>query len=106
MLGILFILIIGFYFNSQIPGEYNEFAQCISDTGAKMYGTNWCVHCQNQKVLFGKSFKNVNFVNCDFSRDECLKAGVSAFPTWIILEKNYVGELNLKELSKYTNCTI
>jgi len=36
------------------PGktDYSEFAKCLTQKGAKMYGTFWCPHCQNQKKEF------------------------------------------------------
>ena len=46
-------------------GEYDGFAQCLTDAGATMYGTEWCHICKDQKELFGASFKNINFVDCD-----------------------------------------
>lgn len=34
----------------------DDFAKCLTEKGAKMYGTSWCGHCKNQKALFGDSF--------------------------------------------------
>jgi len=53
--GIGFILLVAIvlYFMSK-PGFYDEFAQCLTDKGVKMYGAYWCPHCQAQKALFEK----------------------------------------------------
>ena len=61
------------------PGEYDAFAQCLTEKGAVMYGTDWCSHCQNQKAEFGKSFGYVRFVNCDLQKAECIENGVQGY---------------------------
>src|SRR3989344_5252951 len=57
-------------------GRYDALAKCMTAKGATMYGTNWCPHCQDQKRLFGASFKYINFVDCDISALACEAAGV------------------------------
>jgi hypothetical protein len=61
-----------------------EFAKCLGDKGVAMYGTYWCPHCQNEKKVFGDYFKYVNYVECTERAKECINAGVSSYPTWII----------------------
>src|SRR3989338_281740 len=40
------------------PGEYDNFAKCLSEKGAVMYGAmDWCKYTQAQKAMFGKSFR-------------------------------------------------
>src|SRR5665811_873658 len=39
----------------EVPGQYDEFAQCIKDSGTVFYGAFWCSHCQAQKKMFGSS---------------------------------------------------
>ncbi|MBR9700671.1 hypothetical protein GOV11_02295 [Candidatus Woesearchaeota archaeon] len=65
------------------PGEYDDFAKCITTEGAIMYGTDWCPHCQDQKRMFGRSFKYVNYINCDVNPTACQLAGVDSYPTWV-----------------------
>lgn len=84
----------------------NEFAQCLTDAGLTMYGTSWCSHCQNQKKLFGKSFKYINFVDCDRNSQECALAGVQGYPTWRVNNQNYPGEQNFITLGGLTNCEV
>ncbi len=104
----LFVLIISVVLTgcSDKPGEYDTFAQCLTENGATMYGTEWCSHCQNQKKAFGKSFQYVDFVDCDFDSDECLRNGVSSYPTWIIDGEKYMGEQPLYRLASLANCTL
>lgn len=88
-----------------VSEEYN-FAQCLTDTGAVMYGTDWCGYCQSQKKDFGKSFKNINFVDCDANYEKCTLAGVRGYPTWIINGESYPGKQSLQTLSALTGCEL
>jgi hypothetical protein len=68
-------------------GLYDEFAQCLSDKGVKMYGAFWCGHCNEQKEMFGESFAYVDYVECDNQgengkAEKCQEAKITGFPTW------------------------
>jgi glutaredoxin len=104
---IIVIVLIGFFYvNRNITGnvieqgEYDEFAKYLTEEGVKMYGTEWCSHCQNQKKLFGSSFQYIDFIDCDENRQECLDAGVSGYPTWKINNQNYPGEQSFERLTQ------
>lgn len=87
-------------------GASDAFAECITAGGWTMYGTDWCSYCQRQKQMFGKSFRNIHYVNCDLS-DVCNEAGVQAYPTWGrdgALEEAGVKELD--ELAAMTGCAL
>jgi thioredoxin-related protein len=86
--------------------KMDAFAQCITDAGAVMYGTGWCSYCQEQKKEFGKSFKNINFVDCDRNYDMCKEAGVTSYPTWKFKEMTYKGKQSLNGLSRITGCEL
>ncbi|MFH1474201.1 MAG: thioredoxin domain-containing protein [Candidatus Aenigmatarchaeota archaeon] len=88
------------------PREYDEFAKCLTDSGAVMYGTEWCGHCQNQKAMFGNSFSYVNYVDCDNNKLLCDNAGVEGYPTWRIDANNYPGEKTLQALSDLSGCSL
>ncbi|NTV41426.1 MAG: hypothetical protein HGA61_04095 [Candidatus Moranbacteria bacterium] len=87
------------------------FAQCIKDSGAKLYGASWCSHCQNQKKLFGNS-KNLPYVECatpDGKGQEqvCADAKIKGYPTWIFADgSRQSGELSFEILSQKTGCQI
>lgn len=94
------------------PGFYDEFAKCVANSGAKMYGAYWCPHCADQKKMFGSSAKYLPYVECDprgNNADEkaCDAAGVKGFPTWTFSDgtKNE-GDLSLRQLAIRTNCTL
>ena len=71
-----------------------------------MYGTEWCSHCQNQKSLFGKSFKYINYIDCDRYSGECAEAGVEGYPTWAIDGNSYSGEKPLYALASLSGCEL
>lgn len=91
---------------SSADGEYDEFAKCLTENDVKMYGTEWCSHCQNQKKMFGNSFEYVDFVDCDKSRSECIAAGIRGYPTWKIEGQDYPGTRQLSELSTISGCPL
>ena len=103
----------GFYtwYSSQQPGKYDEFAQCITDKGAAMYGAFWCPHCATQKTTFGKSFKFVNYIECskpDRTQTEaCDQANISSYPTWEFADgSRQTGELSILQLAQRTGCQV
>lgn len=95
----------GFVTGDSGDGEYS-LAKCLTENGAVMYGTDWCSYCQRQKALFGNSFGDVTFINCDYNRDECVRAGVQGYPTWKINEQNYPGVQSLEKLASLTGCEL
>ena len=85
---------------------YVGFAQCVSDHGAVMYGTDWCAHCQAQKRLFGTAFKQVAFINCDYSQ-ACADHNVTGYPTWIFSDQSRLeGEQPMQALADKTGCKL
>lgn len=103
IVGIFSLLLAGC---SQGPGEYDAFAQCLTGKDVTMYGTDWCSHCKNQKSLFGNSFQHVSYVDCDDNRNECLKAGVRAYPTWRIGNEMLEGTQELSTLAQKSGCEL
>ena len=85
-------------------GVLDSFAQCVTDKWLKMYGTDWCPHCQNMKKMFGTAFSKIKFINCDEQKIQCDAAGVTGYPTWILNGNQYPGEKTLQELANITQC--
>jgi uncharacterized protein YjeT (DUF2065 family) len=104
----------GIYFFAVRKGDtrLDAFAQCLSDKQVKMYGLYWCEHCEQQKEMFGASFKHVNYVECGIkgSHDEepiCKTAGVKNFPTWEFPDgSRKEGAQPLTILSEKTTCKL
>lgn len=86
--------------------KYDEFAKCLTENGATMYGSYTCPHCQNQKDMFGSSFKYISYVDCNQNSATCAGLGISYIPAWIINENKYVGEQSLQQLSDLTGCEL
>ena len=105
-IGVVVFAVVVFLAWPSTPGEYDTFATCLTDSGAVMYGTDWCSHCQAQKAMFGNSFEKIDFVNCDFDKDACLISGVTGYPTWVIDGQNYPGQKPLTELSRLSGCEL
>jgi len=111
--GILAVLIIvvSFYGYRNITGnviksgEFDNFAKYLTEQNVKMYGTEWCPHCKNQKELFNSSFQYIDYVDCDKNRQECLSAGVNGYPTWKINGQNYPGEQSIERLAQLSGYT-
>jgi hypothetical protein len=94
------------------PGEWDTFAQCITDSGAKEYGAYWCPNCANQKKLFGNSFSKVNYIECSLpnrggQNAECNAAGIDSYPTWEFKDGSRLsGYQSLQILSDKTGCPL
>jgi len=84
----------------------DTFAKCLTEKEAVMYGTEWCGHCQKQKETFGKSFKHINYVDCDRTKEKCLAALITGYPTWKIKGQNYPGQQSLQTLASLTGCEL
>jgi glutaredoxin len=91
---------------SMPSGKYDNFAKCLSQKNAVMYGAEWCGHCKNQKAMFGDSFKYVTYVECTTNQATCDANGVQGYPTWIINGKAYPGEISLESLSTTSGCPL
>ncbi len=85
-------------------GHYDEFAQCLTERGAVMYGAEWCRYCKRQKEMFGSSFEFINYVECPEDQQICDQEGVKGYPTWIINGEVYRGLQDFSTLATATGC--
>ncbi|MFH1683004.1 MAG: thioredoxin domain-containing protein [Candidatus Woesearchaeota archaeon] len=100
------IFLIGCTGKANTAVGYDTFAQCLTDKGVKMYGAEWCSHCQNQKAMFGSSFQYVDYVDCEQSQQECSIAGIQGYPTWKISGNDYPGEQSFERLASLSGCKL
>lgn len=105
ILGIIAIFAIGISYYSYSaysrPGYYDDFAKCLTENGAVMYGAmGWCKYTQGQKAMFGKSFDYVNYH--EFTE----LSGIKKTPTWVINGKWYENTQSFERLSELTGCKI
>jgi len=92
------------------PLDPDAFAKCLADKKATMYGSFLCPHCDDQKKLFGPSFRYVPYVECSIRGSRqmafpCVAAQIRYTPTWIFADgERRTGLQQLKELSEKTGC--
>ena len=94
-------------------GEYDAFAQCLTDKGVAMYGAWWCPHCQNQKKLFSASFSKIKYIECaqpgnsNAQTQECINAKINGYPTWVFADASRIeGEASFNALGNKTGCSL
>ena len=107
---VIFIGII-IYFSNNAGAKFSDFAKCTNEAGAKMYGAFWCSACAEQKSRFGKSFSEVNYVECSnpdrSQNDACNVAGIKSYPTWEFADGSKIqGVVSLQQLSNITGCSL
>ncbi|OGI64140.1 hypothetical protein A2914_00340 [Candidatus Nomurabacteria bacterium RIFCSPLOWO2_01_FULL_41_21] len=94
------------------PGIYDNFAQCLKDSGTIFYGAFWCPHCQAQKKLFGSSQKLLPYVECSTldgkaMTEECRAKGIEGYPTWEFPDGSRLsGEVALSVLAEKSACPL
>jgi len=103
---IIFILLLILIVIAGCGKNYDSFAQCLTEKDVKMYGADWCTHCQEQKKMFGSAFKYANYIDCDFNKDECSEKKIEGYPTWIINETDYRGVQSLQRLAHLSGCEL
>ncbi|MDT8067046.1 MAG: hypothetical protein ROO76_02655 [Terriglobia bacterium] len=92
--------------------DLDRFAKCLASKKVTMYGSHLCPHCEDQKRLFGSSFKYVPYVECSIpgSRQmtfDCQVEMIRYTPTWILAsEERLVGTQSLQTLSDKTGCPL
>ena len=98
---VLIVVGIGFSFvNSQKPAFLDDFAKCLTEKGAVMYGASFCKYSSAQKGMFGNSFKFVDY------RDFGENSDVRVTPTWFIDGNKYENVQTLDRLASITGCVI
>lgn len=106
IIGLFFLVKPFFTEKSAEELKLDKFAQCLTNANLTMYGTSWCSHCKNQKELFGKSFKYINYIDCDRKSEICTLEEITGYPTWKINGESYPGEQSFSKLSQLTDCTL
>lgn len=109
----LFCLLVlggGVYLATRKPASnpaIDQFAKCLTDKGAIMYGAYWCPHCQSQKKLFGDSFQYVKYVECTVDIQLCQDNKIDGYPTWVFVDgSRQGGEMTFQDLSFKTSCPV
>lgn len=90
----------------QRPGEYDDFAKCLTEKGAVVYGNDFCTYTGKQLNFFGPSEGYLNYIKCAENQDLCDSKGVTITPTWEIDGKMYEQVQTFETLSRLTGCEI
>ncbi len=86
--------------NSLKPGKYDNFAKCLKEKGAVIYGAPWCEYTKAQKAMFGKSVKYLDYKTYDELPN------IKLTPTWVINGQWYERVQDFNRLSALTGCPI
>ncbi len=102
----IILLAISFYNYVNRPGQYNDFAKCLTEKGAVIYGNDFCSYTVRQLNFFGNSKEYLDYVKCIDNEAECDSKSVSITPTWEINGESYSGVQTFERLSVLTGCEI
>ena len=100
---IVILIVAGFGFSflqTKKPGPLDDFAQCLTEKGAIMYGASFCQYTHGQKGMFGNSVKFLDIR--DFSKDP----NIRVTPTWLINGQYYENVQSFDRLATVTGCVI
>ena len=103
---ILFFSILTIMSYQKKPGKLDEFAQCLTEKGAVIYGNDYCQYTNRQMGMFGKSKKYLNYIKCIDNEQLCNEKNVKITPTWEIDGKTYEQVQSFEKLSVLSGCEI
>lgn len=94
------------YSYSQRAGDYDDFAKCLTEKGAVVYGNDFCSYTNKQLNYFGNSDKYLNYVKCSANQALCDEKGVTLTPTWEINGEMHKSVQTFERLSALSGCEI
>lgn len=112
ILGVAAVALVAFaawaaYTQGADAGNYDLFAGCLTEAGFVMAGTDSCHYCQQQKEMFGGSFKFINYKNCFYDSEWCRENNITRYPTWLDPDgKAHVGKQSISRLSTLSGCDL
>jgi|Deesub1362A_J573_1020465.scaffolds.fasta_scaffold01284_2 glutaredoxin len=87
--------------------ELQKFADCLNESGFKIYGAKWCPHCQDLvNMLGGYDVVSAIYVECPEYEELCTSEGVTAYPTIKINGEEYMGPRSFEAFSDATGCPV
>lgn len=94
------------YSYMQKPGNFDDFAKCLTEKGAVVYGNDACQYTNKQLNYFGNSKKYLNYIKCTDNKELCDQKGVRTTPTWEINGQTYPQVQTFETLAAATGCEI
>jgi len=95
---------------------WTDLAKCLTSKNIKMFGSDSCGACRNQKALFGDAFKHVDYTDCGSKSSQNQKAcednKIDRYPTWIqfsvegVEESRKTGVLSSPDLQTFSTCKV
>ncbi|PJA84847.1 MAG: hypothetical protein CO145_00480 [Candidatus Nealsonbacteria bacterium CG_4_9_14_3_um_filter_37_13] len=91
--------------------QLETLAKCLSEKGAKFYGSSGCGWCKKQKEVFGEAAQYLPYIECvdEETRkmtSQCQEAGIQGFPTWEFFGEKKSGFKTPEELSQLADCPL
>jgi hypothetical protein len=101
---IIFLSVIMFAVITEPKVDPYILADCLSEKGVIMAGTDTCPACIEQKNQFGAAFEKIDYINCHYD-DWCAENKITRYPTWVFPNgTQYRGVQNLYFLSVVAEC--
>ncbi|PRP79085.1 hypothetical protein PROFUN_13147 [Planoprotostelium fungivorum] len=90
--------------------KLEKFTQCMTDNGVSVWGADGCISCQRQKQIFGDSFSNLRYINCETRQAECEAEKITDTPTWVKKregkEERVLGFQSFSRLEEFSGCRL
>lgn len=109
-LGVVALLWFGIQATDSEAAQNEAIAQCLTESGAKMFGAFWCPHCDAQKRMFGDAFEHIDYVECSLpdrsaQTQVCIDERIQAYPTWEFADgSRREGEMQPEQLAYLAGC--
>lgn len=86
--GVLLLLVGYLVYVNVSNSKISKVVDCLNEKEAVMYGAAWCKHCNEEKELFGESFRRLTYIECssvegDEMLKTCVDQKIERYPTWV-----------------------
>jgi len=99
------VIVVAWAIVSEPKVDTVKLADCLTEKGVIMAGTDTCPACIEQKRQFGNSFAKIEYKNCDYEPTWCLENNITGYPTWVFPDgTQYRGVQNLGFLQEQAEC--
>jgi glutaredoxin len=90
-----------------VPENIDELIGCLNKNGFKIYGANSCPYCRSLVNIFG-GYEKVDsiYVECSENQELCNSKNITAYPTILLNDEEYLGDRSLDSFALATNCEL